>query len=100
MPRNRAECLNEDCIKDFYRLVKNIYDSIISAGGAIKPENVYNVDETAFSCDQGPMKVVCYKGTKYPGVINGDKYEIAQNFQHSVLEALKRDPQQNDNSCC
>jgi hypothetical protein len=76
MPRNRAESLTEDCITDFYELVNKKYDSITASGGVIKPENIYNVDETAFSCDQGPMKVVCLKGTKNPGVITGNKEKV------------------------
>jgi hypothetical protein len=73
LPRNRAECLTEECINNFYELVKNKYESIESTGAIIKPENVYYVDESGFNCDTGPMKVICKKGSKNPSVITGNK---------------------------
>ena len=69
----RAASCTTDIIDFFFANCKRNYEE---SGVSIRPENVWNVDETNQSGDQGKVKIICRKGAKRPLVLTGNNEKI------------------------
>ena len=49
-----------------------------------KPQNIFNVDETNFSCDQNKSKIFCRKGTR-ANVLTGDNEKASFTVQVNYI---------------
>ena len=56
---NRAQSLNSTNLDLFFEMCQNYYDHLEMHD---KPQNIYNVDESGFSGDQGGQKICAKKG--------------------------------------
>lgn len=66
MSSARASSCTSDIINNFFQILK---DNNIDK---IEPNNLWNVDETGFSCDPGKKKILCRKISKNPVLLIGN----------------------------
>lgn len=65
---NRANAITQECLDDFFKLLKDIYDE---KDLHLKPHSVWNCDESGYGCDQGNYKIICHKGLYNPSKLQG-----------------------------
>jgi len=70
---NRAQSLNSTNLDLFFEMCQKYYDHLEMHD---KPHNIYNVDESGFSGDQGGLKILCKKGMKTPSKISSSNDKI------------------------
>ncbi|KAL5018324.1 hypothetical protein ScPMuIL_004046, partial [Solemya velum] len=56
----RAECVSENTVNDYYRELGTI---LTENGLHDKPQNIYNIDETGFSTEHSPSKILAENKT-------------------------------------
>jgi hypothetical protein len=74
----RAASCTKNHIDSFFEVLVKAYDE----AELKEPTNIWNVDETGFSGDQGEKKILCARGTKRPLCITGDNEKIHYTVQN------------------
>ena len=58
----RVKSCTQEVITNFFDLLNNIYQKY---GLKEIPQNIWNADESGFSCDPNKSRIICKKGSKY-----------------------------------
>lgn len=62
---NRAESASRENLNKYY---KELHAILTKSNLHDKPKNIYNIDETGFSTEHSPLKIICNRNTKSQAV--------------------------------
>jgi hypothetical protein len=78
LPLERTMALNKYVVDHFYDLVATYYEQLDLSNS---PNNIWNVDETGFSCSKGRRQIICRKGSKNPHSLCGNNQKTTFTVQ-------------------
>lgn len=84
---NRAKAVSQECIDDFFQLVKEHYDKHELH---FKPHSIWNCDEAGYNCDLEEESIVCNKGVYNPPVLQSKKFLIVNLVKNLTFLTIKK----------